>query len=260
MGMFEAMGQNIGSMGNLYTTQQGAEEARKYLNSAQTQYQDLANQGIGALNSGMDKGLTGYSPYQNAGQNSLAGQMGAIGQMQGAQPQQSGAFSFDTFKDPSAQYSMDQSNRALQSSAVAKGAGGGGLATALQRNSANLATQNYGNAYQRYLQQNQQDFGQQQQKFSNLGNIAGQYGNVSGMGLNAAQGAGNLGLGYNQAINQNYLSQAGNASDIQQGKAMNAQGLWNQQGKNFTDVNQSGGKTVDESPWGKIVNMGGMGG
>jgi hypothetical protein len=260
MGMFESTGQAIGSLGNMYTTQQGMQDARGYLNAGQQQYQDLANQGIGALNSGMDKALAGYQPYQQAGQNALAGQMGAIGQMQGAQPQQSGTFNFDTFKDPSAQYSMDQSNRALQASAVAKGAGGGGLATALQRNSANLASQNYGNAYQRYLQQNQQDFGQQQQKFSNLGTIAGQYGNVSGMGLNAAQGAGNLGLGYNQAINQNYLSQAGNASDIQQAKAMNAQGAWNQQGKNFTDFNASSGSAADQSPWGKMMNMGGMGG
>ena len=166
-------------------------------------------QGIDYLKQGNEQQRGDFQPYMQAGQRGLGSLEGALQQGSGAQgPQQSGAFSFDRWQDPSAQWSMDQSNKAIQASAIAKGAAGGGLGKALQANAANLAGQQYQNAFQRYLSQNQQDFGQQQQQFQNAQDTwktrLGGYQGMAQQGQQAAGTTGQLGLGYGQGVNSGY--------------------------------------------------------
>lgn len=166
-------------------------------------------QGIDYLKQGNEQQRGDFAPYMEAGQRGLGRFEGALDQGSGAQgPQQSGAFSFDRWQDPSAQYTMDQANRAINASAIAKGAVGGGLGKALAANSANLAGQQYQNAFQRYLAQNQQDFGQQQQQFANAQDTwktrLGGYQGMAERGQQAAGTTGQLGLGYGQGVASGY--------------------------------------------------------
>ena len=150
-----------------------------------------------------------------SGQAATASYQNLLGQGNtAAQPTQSAAFSYDANTDPSTQYRIDQANKAIESSAVAGGKAGGGLAKALAANSQNMASQEYQNAYNRYLAQNQQDFGQQQQIYNNQTQnyqtqLAG-YGNLMNTGLQATQGTTSAAQGYGSAINQNY----GNAANL----------------------------------------------
>ncbi len=165
--------------------------------------------GIDYLKQGNAQQRGDFQPYMQAGQQGLGRYQGMLDQgNQAAMPQQSGAFSFDQWQDPSAQWSMDQSNKAIQASMIAKGAAGGGMGKALQANAANLAGQQYQNAFQRYLAQNQQDFGQQQQQFANQTDNwktrLGGYGNLAQAGQQAAGTSGQLGLGYGQGVMSGY--------------------------------------------------------
>lgn len=165
--------------------------------------------GIDYLKRGNDQQQENFKPYIKAGQHGLGSYQHLLAQgNQSAMPQQSGAFSFDKWQDPSAQWSMDQANKAIQASMLAKGAAGGGMAKALQANAANLGGQQYQNAFQRYLSQNQQDFGQQQQIYGNQtqnyqNQLAG-YGGLASQGQQAAGTSGQLGLGYGNAVMGGY--------------------------------------------------------
>lgn len=107
-------------------------------------------------------------------------------------------FSFDKWKDPGAQYQMDQSARAMESSALAKGATGGGFAKALQTNRSNLANTAYSSAYDRWLNNSKLKYGQASDQYTRdytaQQNKLGQYANLAGQGLtagNALAGFGN---------------------------------------------------------------------
>ena len=201
----------------------------------QAQQQALAagQGGVSALQGAQKFAQGAFDPYQQAGTAALGNQAQAVGALGGMQPQKSGAFNFNATVDPSAQYSADQSNRALQASAIAHGAAGGGLATALQRNQNNLSQQAYGNAYDRYLKQNAQDFGQGQQQFANAGQIAGMYGDMANRGFSAANANAGMQMQGASGINQNAMGQmsgiyeqgAANAKNDQAGASNIAAGL-----------------------------------
>ena len=199
--------------------------------------------GIDYLKQGNEQQQANFQPYLQAGQQGLGNYQNMLARGNQSQlPTQSGAFNFDKWRDPSAQFAMDQSNKAINASAIAKGAVGGGLGKALQANSANLAGQQYQNAFQRYLSQNQQDFGQQQQNYQNQTDawktqLSG-YGNLAQQGQQAAGTSGQLGLGYGQGVmggyqtwgNQllgNYKDRAGVMGSTLQGAGRDAAGLAN---------------------------------
>lgn len=95
--------------------------------------------------------------------------------------------------DPGFNFRMSEGQKALERSAAAKGGlRGGAFQKGLARYSQGLASQEYGNAFQRNLQ----NFGAQQNE--NQGRF-GRYFNISGMGQNAAQGLGALNSRYADA-------------------------------------------------------------
>lgn len=199
----------IGGVGGLI----GGMTASNMLGRGMRQAEGSFGEGVDYLKQGNVQQRADFQPYMGAGQRGIAATENLLGQGVGqAQPKLAAPFQFDVFKDPSAQYRMDQANAAINASALAKGSVGGGLANALQANSQNMAQQAHQQAFANYLSQNQQDFGQQQQIYNNAADVwrqrlAGAQ-NLMGTGLQAAGQTGQLGLGYGQGVNQNLMNQA----------------------------------------------------
>lgn len=94
------------------------------------------------------------APYQQAGLSGLA-------QLQSAMPQLTSQFNMSDFQqDPGYQFQLQQGNQALQQSAAAKGQlNSGGTLKALDQYSQGLASQDYQDAYNRFTQSQQQNYG-----------------------------------------------------------------------------------------------------
>jgi len=171
------------------------------------------SQGRNYLTDSNNQQRADFQPYMQAGTNALGQYQNTLAAGSGAvNPTQSQDFNFDTFKSPAAQYRIDQANAGINASALAKGNVGGGLAKALASNSQNMASEEYANAFNQYLQKNQQDFGQQQQLWNNANQNwqtqLGGYQNLMGQGLNATSTTGSLANNYANAYNNNLMNQA----------------------------------------------------
>lgn len=95
----------------------------------------------------------------------------------------------DLQNDPSYQFQLDEGQKALERSLAARGMGSSGTALkAAQQYGQNYANQAYGDAYTRWLQQNQQLAGQAGQGYSAAGNMAGLAQNVGNINANATVG------------------------------------------------------------------------
>lgn len=175
----------------------------------------LSGQGVDYLKGLNTQQRADFQPYMQAGQQGLGQYQNLLGQgNQAAMPAASKPFEFDMWKDPSAQYGIDQSNAAINASALASGSVGGGLARAITGNTQSLAQKAYQNAFDRYIKQNEQDFGQGQQLYQNqtqnyLTQLGG-YQNLMGQGLNAAGTTGGLSSSFGSGVNQNYMNMAAN--------------------------------------------------
>lgn len=158
-----------------------------------------------------------YSPYVQGGQQSL-GQL-----MQGLK---SGAFNGNNFdpsklqNDPGYQFRMQQGMQALQRSAAASGGlNSGGFAKGLADYSQGLASQEYGNAWDRNFRADQANFGNLMGSAGmgfgaaqDLGNWNGQYaGARAGLDTGAGNAYAGLNVGRGQAMAAGY---ANNANDM----------------------------------------------
>lgn len=176
-------------------------------------------------------------PYAQAGTNSLAQimqQLGTGGSLNqnykgddfsfngSSDPYQSEAFKFQA--DPSYAFRQQQGMNGIQGSAAASGGLlSGATLKALNSFNSNLASQEYGNAYDRYLQGEQLGQGQYQQAFNNWqSNDNNQYNrfasdqnnqfsrlyNMVNLGQNAAAQTGSAGAAAAQQIGNNTMAGA----------------------------------------------------
>jgi hypothetical protein len=217
-------------------------------------YKNLANQGVNTMQQGKQESNAAFDPYTQAGQTGVAGATNAAGSYlqntMAGQPNladtKTTAQGTQAYLDPSANYSTDQANRAMQASALAKGGVGGGLARALSNNASKMAMTNWNNAASQQLAANQQNYGQANQNWQNNFQAQNQnmanYQNLANMGLSATGTNQGLQQQYNSGINQNYLSQAG---------AM--QGGWNTKGQIFNNTATAFGNNIG----GGISSVGG---
>lgn len=218
MAAAKTLGSGIGAYGAYQDVQRGA-----------TAFNHLAGAGRSTLEAGKTGSDTAYSPYTQAGKTGVTGLTSAVGSykneaLAGMPTQQTTtAQGTQAWLDPSANYSMDQSNRAIQASALAKGGVGGGLAKALSNNASKMAMTNWNTAYNQQLQANQQNFGQANQNFQNQKSVldanVANYQGLANTGLQATQGNQANQLAYNQDINENYIDNAKNAQETWNTKA-----------------------------------------
>lgn len=240
------LGGLVGGAGQYNDTQRGM-----------TAYRNLANRGVSTLEGGKSASNQAFSPYTNAGQVGVAGQTAATQnylQNVGASPDagqfKTTAQGTQAYLDPSAAYSTDQANRALQASALAKGGVGGGLARALSNNANKMAMTNWNNAFQQQLGTNQQNYNQaanqwSQSKSAQDSNVAN-YAGLTNTGLQATSGNQANQLAYNQGINQNYVNQA---DAMQSG--------WNAKGQIFNNTANAFGKGLSGLVGGIFGSAGG---
>lgn len=155
----------------------------------------------GGLIRGAATGANAFlNPYMTAGSGALS----TMSQLAGQAP-----MTFDPSvvpKDPSFAFRLQQGQSGLMKQAAARGASlGGGALKALTAYGQNLASTEYGNAYQRALQTFQANANQRQLQFSNLSNLAQ-------MGYGASGQAGQNLIGAEQfgaTLGQRALAQGG---------------------------------------------------
>jgi len=132
-----------------------------------------------AIRDAIAQGRTDLTPYMTAGGDALT----SLSQLMQPGGDLNRNFTFQDMQalDPGYQFRMDQASKALQSSAAAKGGAlGGGTLQSLANLNQNLASSEYGAAFDRF--QRQQDA-----RFNRFNTLAG-------MGFNAANNAATLGL------------------------------------------------------------------
>jgi len=141
-------------------------------------------------------------------------------------------------QDPGYQFRMEQASKALQASAAAKGGAlGGGTLSALMGLNQNLASSEYGAAFER-LRESQQDRAARLSTLMNLGyDAAGRYGQnltageqfLASLGMNAATTTGQFGTNAAQFAGSTRLNAAEN-------QAQNALGM----GRSIADLMTGG--------------------
>lgn len=201
----------------------GAHLALGELNDAKGNYDNAMGQGINAQQQGLDQANAAYQPYTGAASQGISSLGSAInGRQMAAQPQSS-SYNVNDYMNPSAAYSTSQANTATQSSSLAHGGLGGGLAKALSNNANKMGMTNYNNAYQQMIDTNSQKFNQGQQQYVNKTDFdQSQIGNRQNYATLALQGLSQgqqLGHGYRDTISSMYGKKADTAMSIGENKA-----------------------------------------
>ena len=186
----------VGTVGGAAISSRASKKAAK----AQAGAADAANQIQWDM---YDQNRKDLDPYKQAGMTSLSqmmDQMGANGYFNQTYTGQ------DIYSDPSYQFRLQQGQDAIQSSAAAKGGLlSGPTLKALQNYSQDYASQEYGNAYNRFN-------ADQTNRYNRLSNIIG-------IGQNAAAQVGNAGAQTAQAVANNTMAGANSIAAGQVGSA-----------------------------------------
>jgi hypothetical protein len=180
------LGSVVGAIGSTIGGIMGAGAASDAATAQQNASQNAQNT-LNTANQGVQQN---YQPYQAAGTSALSKLTSSV-----TNPT---AFNMSDFmSDPGYQFTLQQGQNAINSSAAAKGnALSGGTLKAQTQYATGLANTTYGDAYNRYLATSQQNYNQ----------LAG----VAGLGLNATNSASSADLGTASGV-ANLQTQAGNA-------------------------------------------------
>lgn len=219
----------IGGWGNSQDISQGMAD-----------FNNDAGAGRSVLQQGQQVANQAYSPYTQAGATGISGETNAIQNRQqatGPTVTNSNPNDVSQYLNPSAAYSTNQSNKAIQSAGIAGGAVGGGMLKALSNNANQLAQTNYNNAYSQMLNSNNQNFNQQQQQYTNNNDYQQQqisnYTGLANQGLQANSANQQLQAGYNNGQNEDWMKQADNS-----------QSAWNSLGNNFNKTSVDTGNAL----------------
>jgi len=211
IGLIMAGSAGMKGLGGLYQGQQQRKATDKML-AANKQAQ-------GAITDAYGKSQGYFTDYQDAGKQGLDQLRGmqAPGQYQSQEQQPTyQAQEFNYQEDPGMAYRMRTGQEAIQTGAAAQGAGlSGATQKGLAKFGQELGSQEYGNAYDRYMQNRRQGYqehlgglgqynlnrtfgaGQQQQQFANQLGLAG---GLADYGQNAARSLGQLSSNYGSNI------------------------------------------------------------
>lgn len=206
-------GLNIGGniLGGITGTQSNRRAEQDLLGGV-NQASQFAQQGYGDA-------IGGLQPFQQGGTEAFGrlSDLSAAGQFDVQAPQYGGFREFsaqDVLNDPGYQFRLGEGEKAVERGAAARGGALGGRgAKDLARFSQGLASSELNNAYNRFSQERQFDYGGQQDLFRNqLAASQQQFGQLSDLsrfGVNAAQNVGNLQTGLSGILGQN-AQQIGN--------------------------------------------------
>ncbi len=242
------IGGGLSALGSLF----GGFGASNSANKARQAFNEQAQNGINVLQQGKTAANAAFNPYASAGDVASQNELAAVQNRQQAQTATYDpvtAAGAKEWLDPSVNYQIDQSNRAIQASALAKGGVGGGLARALSNNAQKYAQTYWTQAQQNQLAAKNQNFNQQDVNYQRNNQYQqdqiNNYGNIATRGLTATGANQTLQSAYNKDINSNYIDM-GNAGSIAN---------YNK-GKIFQDtantIGNSLGKAALSTDWSKI--------
>ena len=194
--------------GSMYSSKQAGKAAKTQANSA--------DQASAIQQANFEQTREDLMPYKQAGDTSLSqlmGQMGADGYFN--QTYKGDEFKFQA--DPSYAFRQQQGQDAIQSSAAAQGGLlSGATLKALTQYNSNLASQEYGNAFNRWQSTDNNNYerfnADQTNRYNRLSNLVG-------IGQNAAAQVGNAGAQTAQAVANNTMSGANSIAAGQIGSA-----------------------------------------
>ena len=241
-GISGILGPVIGAIGQSSDVQQGMQD-----------YQNQVQQGTNTLQAGQTAANAAFSPYTAAGATGVNGELSAIqGRTQApnaAVTDNSAQNAIANYLNPSAAYSINQADNAIQAAGIAGGAVGGGMEKALSNNANQMAQTNYNDAYSQMLAGNnltntQQNTNAQNTNAYNQQQI-GNFGNLASQGSSATAANQSLDANYNNGINANY-------GEI----AVDQQAGQNSLGSIFNNASTATGNNVMNG----ITNMFGIGG
>lgn len=137
-------------------------------------------------------------------------------------------------QDPGVQYRLDQAQKAIQASAAARGGLlGGGTMRAINKEAQGLASQEYGNAYNRASQDYARQYGATQDKANRFqGLMASGQNAAAGLGGIGQNTAGQIGLLGTQGAN----AMAGGMNQAAQFRAQGLMGLGDSFGSGLEDI------------------------
>ena len=231
MGVFDA----ISGIVDQFTGKAGADAARKAA-EAQT---DALNRGIDVSRQQYQQGYSDLSGYRDAGGVGTQGMLAGLADpnsFYGYQFQQFDPNSIDVTQDPGYQFRLQQGMDAAMGSQAARGLSqSGGALKELQNYGQGLASQEYGNVYNRQYQNWQgNQAGQSQQAQLRAGALSG----LAGMGLNATNARNQLGQNY---AGQYMAGQQG-IGDAQAAKYLGVQNSFAQGANNLKSLAEQIGK------------------
>lgn len=234
MGLIGSGAGMLGDLLGLYGAGQRAEDQAALMRAGMDQAQ-------GALMAGYNAAEGYQQPYMQAGGQAL-GQMGAM--LAGFDPSQFVApdagqfahdmptYTVDQFMDPAMDARIAAGTRAVEGSAASRGAlRSGATLKGITDYAQQLASQEYGNAFQRMMamgQQARQDRGFAYQQFSDNATRAAQnaaqrlqafqvrlggLGNMAGMGQSAAGNMGNIAMGRGEGLANLAMGRAQNEAN-----------------------------------------------
>lgn len=170
----------------------GSNSQAKAAKSAANQQYQASKEATQVQKDMYDQTRKDLSPYAQAGTNALKQLMGGMGSNGQFMQEYSGQ---DIYSDPSYQFRLQQGQDAIQSSAAAQGGLlSGATLKALQNYGQESASQEYGNAYNRFN-------ADQTNRYNRLSNLVG-------LGQNAAAQQGNAGMQTAQAVASNTMAGA----------------------------------------------------
>lgn len=210
----------------------GQSQARAARRAAED-YNRLMREGLDFQRGVYDTAKGQYDPYIQAGTAGLGDYQAAVQGFEKPEfTYQQQDFNLGNWKDPGYDFRLAEAEKLIQGSAAAKGGAlGSGALKSLQTRGQDMASQEYANAYDRWLKDSQLRYGQAADQYGrDLGyqtqNIS-QLGDLAGMGSQAIGNLGTLGSGVGNSMMTGLgnMGEALGSAQMMQGKA-NAGG-WN---------------------------------
>lgn len=220
----------------------GGQSQARAAQRAADEYNRLMREGLDFQRGVYDTAKGQYEPYIQAGTAGLGDYQAAVQGFEKPEfTYQQQDFNLGNWKDPGYDFRLSEAEKLIQGSAAAKGGAlGSGALKSLQTRGQDMASQEYQNAYDRWLKDSQLRYGQAADQYGrDIGfqtqNIS-QLGDLAGIGSQAIGNLGTLGSG----VGNSMMTGLGNMGDAL-GTARTAQGNanaagWNTLGSGLSDT------------------------
>lgn len=244
----KGLGDVVGAGFNYLSNRSNARAARR----AQEEANRILQQGIDFQKGVYTDAQGNLNPVIQAGQRGTANYEQAVTDFtQPTLDYTQKDFTLDNWKDPGYQFRLDEANKSINAKMAAAGMNtGSGALKSLQTRGQDMASQEYANAYDRFLKDSAMRYGQASDQYGRDytfgSDTIGRWGDLMKTGVGAStalMGGGNAAAGIMSNLYGNQADNAGNAA-IAQGRSAAAN--WSNLGNLAGNAVESGYNWLDE--------------